>query len=73
MSKVGFEARGSGGSAVTFEPNRLCKWFGQGKIIFHRPHPISTIDQVMRFPIGKRMKRWFGWGKDTFELEAKQK
>lgn len=32
MSKVGFEARRSGGSAVLFEPNNGSKWYGKGKV-----------------------------------------
>lgn len=61
MSKVGFEARRSGGLAVLFEPNGESKWYGKGKIAIHRPHPSSTIDHVMLLSIGKRMNTWFGW------------
>ncbi|KAF8858232.1 hypothetical protein BDZ45DRAFT_786060 [Acephala macrosclerotiorum] len=68
MAKVGFMSRRSGGSAVTFEPSGGSKWYGQGSIAFHRPHPDSKIDPVMLHSIGKRMKKWFGWGKETFEL-----
>ncbi|KUJ09817.1 uncharacterized protein LY89DRAFT_761570, partial [Mollisia scopiformis] len=68
MAKVGFMSRRSGGSAVTFEPSGESKWYGQGSIVFHRPHPDSTIDPVMLNSIGKRMKKWFGWGNETFEL-----
>lgn len=68
MAKVGFMSRSSGGSAVTFEPVGGSKWYGQGSIVFHRPHPVSTIDPVMLLSIGKRMKKWFEWGNGTFEL-----
>jgi hypothetical protein len=68
MAKAGFISRRSGGSAVTFEPSGESIWFGQGSIVFHHPHPNSTIDPVMLISIGKRMKKWFGWGQDTFEL-----
>ncbi|KAE8446320.1 hypothetical protein EG329_012067 [Mollisiaceae sp. DMI_Dod_QoI] len=68
MAKVGFMCRRSGGSAVTFEPSGESKWYGKGSIAFHRPHPDSKIDSVMLLLIGKRMKKWFGWGKETFEL-----
>lgn len=68
MAKVGFMSRFSGGSAVTFEPGESSKWSGQGSIVFHRPHPNSTIDAVMLGSIGKRMKKWFGWGAETFEV-----
>lgn len=68
MAKVGFMSRRSGGSAVTFEPNDESKWYGQGSIVLHRPHPDSTIDSVMLSTFGKRMKKWFRWSKETFEL-----
>lgn len=69
MAKVGFMSRRSGGSAVTFEPSGESKWYGQGAIVFHRPHPDSTIDPVMLNSFGKRMNKWFGWSKETFELD----
>jgi hypothetical protein len=68
MATLGFISRRSGGSAVTFEPRACSKWFGQGSIVFHRLHPDSTIDPVMLNSIGKRMKKWFGWGNEMFEL-----
>jgi len=71
MAKVGFTARRNGGSAFLFEPSGESKWFGRGKISIHRPHPGSTIDSVMLLCIGKRMKKWFGWNKESFELEKK--
>jgi hypothetical protein len=57
MSKVGFEARRSGESAVLFEPNNGSKWYGKGKIAVHRPHPDSIIDPIMLLSVGKRMKK----------------
>jgi hypothetical protein len=71
MEKVGFTARRNGGSAFLFEPSGESKWFGRGKISIHRPHPGSTIDSVMLLCIGRRMKKWFGWNKESFELEKK--
>jgi hypothetical protein len=71
MEKVGFTARRNGGSAFLFEPSEESKWFGRGKISIHRPHPGSTIDSVMLLCIGKCMKKWFGWNKESFELEMK--
>jgi hypothetical protein len=68
MAKVGFASRRSGGSAVSFEPVPDSKWYGQGSIVFHRPRPDSTIDLVMLNSFGKRMKKWFGWGNETYEL-----
>jgi hypothetical protein len=67
MAKVDFVSRRSGGSAVTFEPSGVSKWYGQGSIVFHRPHPDSSIDPVMLNSVGKRMKKWFGWSKETSE------
>jgi hypothetical protein len=71
MAKVGFIARRNGGSACLFEPSGESKWSGRGKISIHRPHPASTINSVMLLCIGKRMKKWFGWNKESFELEKK--
>jgi hypothetical protein len=69
MAKAGFISRRSGGSAVTFEPSGESNWFGQASIVFHRPHPNSTIDPIMLFSIRNRMKKWFGWGQDTLVLD----
>ena len=72
MGEVGFVARHSaGGAAVLFEPNEGSKWAGKGKIVFHKPHPVPTIDAVMLSSMGKRMGKWFDWSEDTFELEKK--
>jgi len=72
-SEVGFVARrSSGGSAVQFEPNESSKWFGKGKIVFHKPHPVPVIDPVMLLSMGKRMRKWFGWNEETFVLEEKK-
>lgn len=68
MAKVGFVSRSSGSSAVTVEPDVGSKWYGKGSIVFHRPHPDSTIDPVILGSIGKRMKKWFGWDGEMFEL-----
>ncbi|KAK4499654.1 hypothetical protein PRZ48_010172 [Zasmidium cellare] len=57
MRDVGFSARNSTGSAVVFELK------DQGKIIFHRPHPVAKIDPVMLKAMGKRMAKWFGWSR----------
>jgi hypothetical protein len=73
MEKVGFTARWNGGSAFLFEPSGESKWFGRGKISIHGPHPGSTIDSVMLLCIGKRMKKWLSWNKESFELELEKK
>ncbi|TVY58102.1 hypothetical protein LCER1_G002801 [Lachnellula cervina] len=70
--ELGFVARHSaGGSAVQFEPNEKSKWFGEGKIVFHKPHPVPVIDPVMLSSMGKRLRKWFGWDNDTFLLKGK--
>lgn len=60
MKDVGFSARISTSSAVVFAQNE------HGKIIFHRPHPVAKIDPVMLKAIGKRLRKWFAWGLETF-------
>ncbi|PGH08865.1 hypothetical protein AJ80_07736 [Polytolypa hystricis UAMH7299] len=63
MLDIGFSARNAGGSAVVFEN-------GNGKIIFHKPHPTPNLDSVMLHSMGRRMAKWFGWRREVFELEA---
>ncbi|KAI0386885.1 hypothetical protein F5Y04DRAFT_73414 [Hypomontagnella monticulosa] len=62
VREVGFTARNNGGSAVLFES------IHGGKIVFHKPHPIAKIDSVMLKSMGKRMAKWFGWGRERFAL-----
>lgn len=59
MAKVGFMSRRSAGSAVTFEPSGVSKWYVQGAIVFHRPHHDSTIDPVMAHSFAYRLNKWF--------------
>ena len=69
-SEVGFVARRSaGGAAYSFEPSQNSKWFGRGKIVFHKPHPEIYFDSIQMAINGKRMAKWFGWSEDTFELK----
>ena len=70
---AGFIARHAGGSEVRFEPGPESKWFGMGKIVFHKPHPDPTIDHLRLRCMGKRMWKWFGWSGDTFVLAEKEK
>ncbi|KAI1206352.1 uncharacterized protein F4807DRAFT_439773 [Annulohypoxylon truncatum] len=58
---VGFTARNNGGSAVLFESI-------DGKIVFHKPHPVVKIDSIMLRSMGKRMTKWFGWSRERFVL-----
>jgi hypothetical protein len=68
--EVGFVARQSaGGAAYSFEPNETSRWFGRGKIVFHKPHPETYFDPVQMAINGKRMTKWFGWSENTFELK----
>ncbi|KAF7858867.1 hypothetical protein EAF04_008909 [Stromatinia cepivora] len=62
MSDMGFVARNKGGSAVGFE-SVDGEGTGNGKIIFHRPHPVAKIDALMLRCMGRRMMRRFGWGR----------
>ncbi|KAF4626925.1 hypothetical protein G7Y89_g11230 [Cudoniella acicularis] len=39
MAEVGFIARQIHGSEYSFEPSPTCEWYGNGKIVFHKPHP----------------------------------
>ncbi|KAF7867472.1 uncharacterized protein EAF02_009663 [Botrytis sinoallii] len=72
MAEAGFIARHErGGSAVQFEPDTSSPWFGQGKIVFHKPHPERVVDTVMLGVMGKRMEKWFGWSDETFEVGKK--
>ncbi|THV48900.1 hypothetical protein BGAL_0222g00200 [Botrytis galanthina] len=61
----------AGGSAVQFEPDTSSPWFGQGKIVFHKPHPERVVDAIMLGAMGKRMEKWFGWSDETFEVGKK--
>jgi hypothetical protein len=60
MNATGFSAHGGGGSAVIFERE------GEGRIVFHKPHPVAKIDSVMLRAMGKRMAKWFGWSRGCF-------
>ena len=64
MRDCGFTARNSAGSAVVFEMP------GSGRIVFHKPHPTPKIDPVMLKAMGKRLHKWFGFGRDSFVLSV---
>jgi len=69
MAEANFVAHQGHGSEVQFEPSPSSKWFGMGKIVFHRPHPNSFIDQVKLASFGYRMRKRFGWNEGTFSLK----
>ncbi|KAI1129987.1 hypothetical protein F5Y10DRAFT_290237 [Nemania abortiva] len=62
MNDMGFVARNGGGSAVSFEAE------GQGRIVFHRPHPESKIAPVVLRTMGARMSKSFAWSRESFYL-----
>lgn len=64
MEDAGFHASNMGGSEVAFTRE------GEGRIVVHKPHPVSKIDQLMLQSWGKRMYKWFGWGRDIFVAKA---
>ncbi|PQE15002.1 ycfA domain-containing protein [Rutstroemia sp. NJR-2017a BVV2] len=71
MAEVGFESKGSSGSVVRFEPKEDSQRVGLGSINFHRPHPDPTkIDPITVAWMGKRMKKWFGWVEELFQLKT---
>lgn len=76
MADVGFSARHSGGSAVSFEKvaGSSCGGVenerGDGRIVFHKPHPTPKIDNVLLHAMGRRMRKWFGWEREGFCLEG---
>jgi hypothetical protein len=70
MAEAGFQSRETSGSVVRFEPNEESHWAGLGSINFHRPHPDPTkIDPITVAWMGKRMKKWFGWVEEIFQLK----
>lgn len=68
MSRAGFSARQNHGSEYSFEPVYTCVWYGRCRIVFHKPHPEPKYKAWQLLGIGKRMKKWFDWNADTFEL-----
>lgn len=64
LTDAGFTMSQSRGSAVAFSKP-------EGSIVFHRPHPNPVIDSVMLRAMGKRLRKWFGWGRDVFVQRAK--
>ncbi|KAK4620580.1 uncharacterized protein CLAFUR5_10683 [Fulvia fulva] len=66
MAEAGLLAADASGSAVSFESVD-----GGGRIVFHKPHPDSTIDPIMLRAMGKRLRKWFGWDANRFALRDK--
>lgn len=66
MTEAGFVAEHAGGSAVAFVKAN------EGRIVFHKPHPVAKIEQVILRSWGKRMQKWFGWNLEKFVEDKKQ-
>jgi hypothetical protein len=60
IAEVGFVARQIHGSEYSFELIPTCKWYGRGRIVFHKPYPEPKYEARKLLGIGKRMGRWFG-------------
>ncbi|KAF2171385.1 hypothetical protein M409DRAFT_50831 [Zasmidium cellare ATCC 36951] len=71
MADAGFAATHCGGSAVSFCPIEGASM--KGSIVFHKPHPEPNVDSVMLHMMGKRLRKWFGWGNETFVEREKKK
>ncbi|KID83354.1 hypothetical protein MGU_09352 [Metarhizium guizhouense ARSEF 977] len=63
MADARFTARNNGGSHVSFKQRD-----GEGRIVFHRPHPVPKIDPVMLRVMAQRMAKRFGWRRELFVL-----
>ena len=61
MADAGFACRHGTGSAVTFNHK-------DGRIVIHKPHPVAKLDFRSLLKIGKRLNKWFGFERDTFEV-----
>jgi hypothetical protein len=60
MADADFTSRHNTGSAVIFS----CE---KGKIVFHKPHPVAKIDFRSLMKLGKRLNKWFGRERESFE------
>jgi hypothetical protein len=61
MADAGFACRHNTGSAVTFNNN-------SGRIVIHKPHPVAKLDFRSLMKVGKRLNKWFGFVRETFEV-----
>ena len=72
MGDVGFLARHSSGSAVVFEKETpITAEDKNGRIVFHKPHPVAKLNPLMLHWMEKWMGKWFGWLRDSFIVESK--
>ena len=61
MADAGFACRHNTGSAVTFNNKN-------GRIVIHKPHPVAKLDFRSLMKVGKRLNKWFGFERETFEV-----
>ncbi|KAK3686551.1 hypothetical protein LTR37_019721 [Vermiconidia calcicola] len=71
MVDAGCSAVHVGGSAVSFEQVAGISNGMKRTIVFHKPHPELNIDAKMLQIVGKRLRKWFGWDKETFVVRGK--
>ncbi|KAI5242719.1 hypothetical protein E4T43_04608 [Aureobasidium subglaciale] len=72
MTDAGFSIIQSQGSAVTFKLQSDIQR-GAIPIVFHRPHPVATLNPVMLRGNAKRITKWFGWHRENFVEREKEK
>ena len=65
ISDAGFSISQSKGSAVSLRKSDQDQK-DEGTIVFHKPHPASVFGPFMLREMGKRFKKWFGYGVETF-------
>ena len=70
MVDAGFIILQSQGSAVTLKLNSHTN-NSVNTIVLHRPHPRAIVNPVMLRRIAKRMQKWFGWHRGTFQEKPK--
>lgn len=73
MADTGLSISQASGSAVSFAfPSTDKDAPDLGSIVFHRPHPVAEVHPVMMRSIGRRMRKWFGWQRETFVERQKE-
>ena len=63
------------GMAASQVPGSGVKFtYGQGSVVFDKPHPEPVVNAVMlRRSVGRRLAKWFKWDLETFVLRIKEK
>ena len=65
ISDAGFSVSQSKGSAVSFRKSDQDQK-DEETIVFHKPHPTSVVGPVMLREMSKRLRKWFGYGVESF-------